>query len=100
MTTSTMATDLTTTRTTLADLARQAATGDVEAFAALYDRSVDDVWRTARGSGAGAGEAEEAVLVAYVELWRRAGEPEVQCRPVLWLMETVHRAVRGVPRAA
>ena len=99
MTTSTMTNPRTTSRT-VADLARQAATGDVEAFAALYDRSVDDVWRTARGSGAGAGEAEEAVLAAYVELWRRAGEPEVQCRPVLWLMETVHRAVRGVPRAA
>jgi DNA-directed RNA polymerase specialized sigma24 family protein len=84
----------------VADLARQAATGDVAAFAVLYDRSVDHVWRTARGSGAGADEAERVVLAAYVELWRRTAEPEVQCRPVLWLMETVHRAVRGVPHAA
>jgi DNA-directed RNA polymerase specialized sigma24 family protein len=84
----------------VADLARRAATGDVAAFAALYDRSVDHVWRTARGSGAGADEAERVVLAAYVELWRRTAEPEVQCRPVLWLMETVHRAVRGVPHAA
>ena len=88
------------TATTVADLAHRAAGGDAAAFAALYDRSVDGVWRAALCAGAGADEAEAVVRRAYVELWRRAAEPEVQRRPVLWLMETVHRAVRGAARAA
>ncbi len=60
-------------------------------MAELYDATVDDVWRTARGSGATHEAACAAVTEAYLALWQQGGE---SCQPRLWLMSRVYRTVR------
>lgn len=69
-------------------------------MAELYDRTVDDVWRTARGSGASVEAASAAVTEAYVSLWQRSEDEQVMRHPRLWLMSRVYRTVRPEPVAA
>ena len=63
----------------------------------LYDATVDDVWRTARGSGASVDEASVAVTEAYVALWQLGEEV---AHPRLWLMSRVYRTIRPEALAA
>lgn len=72
----------------------------VTELAALYDQTIEDVWRTARGSGAGQAEAEAAVVAAYVALWQDDDDEDVRRSPRLWLMCHVHQAVRAQVPAA
>lgn len=66
----------------------------------LYDATVDDVWRTARGSGADPEQAADAVTEAYVALWQHRGEDGVLEHARLWLMARVYRTVRPEAVAA
>ncbi|MFD1946407.1 hypothetical protein [Nocardioides aestuarii] len=63
----------------------------------LYDATVDDVWRTARGCGASVDAASEAVTEAYVALWQVGGDVD---HPRLWLMSRVHRTLHPEAVAA
>jgi DNA-directed RNA polymerase specialized sigma24 family protein len=65
----------------------------------LYDATVDDVWRTARGSGADPEAAAAAVTEAYVTLWRLQDE-QVSQHARLWLMARVYRTIRPEAVAA
>jgi DNA-directed RNA polymerase specialized sigma24 family protein len=66
----------------------------------LYDATVDDVWRTARGSGADPEAAAAAVTEAYVTLWRLQDDELVSQHPRLWLMARVYRTIRPEAVAA
>jgi DNA-directed RNA polymerase specialized sigma24 family protein len=60
----------------------------------LYDATVDDVWRTARGSGADPEAAAAAVTEAYVALWHRQDDQGAWQHARLWLMARVYRTIR------
>ena len=63
----------------------------------LYDATVDDVWRTARGCGASVEAASTAVTEAYVALSQLGDEV---AHPRLWLMSRVYRSIRPEAVAA
>ena len=63
----------------------------------LYDATVDDVWRTARGCGASVEAASDAVTEAYVTLSQLT---EAVDHPRLWLMSRVYRTLRPETVAA
>ena len=63
----------------------------------LYDATVDDVWRTARGCGASVDAASAAVTEAYVALSQLDDGVD---HPRLWLMSRVYRTIRPEAVAA
>ncbi len=76
------------------ELLRRIAAGDVRALEATYDRHIDAVWRVAIAFAPDEPGATDAVMTAFLELWRRpaptAGGLGLKAR----LLTSVRRAVR------
>ena len=83
--------------TDLEELLRQVARQDVEAFAALYDRTRARVYGLVTRVLRDPGYSEETMQDVYLQVWRTAKEydPAVGS-PLAWLMTLAHR--RAVDR--
>lgn len=68
----------------LASLARRAAAGDAAAFAELYERTSERVWRVAWRL-APKGSAEDVVQEAYLVAWKNIGRLRDAERVFVWL---------------
>ena len=83
------------------DLARRAATGEVEAFASLYRRHADAAWRVAQAVSGNADDAADAVSEAFARLLTNMAQgrvdPEVPFRPYL-LVTTRNAAIDTLRR--
>ena len=81
----------------LAALLRRSATGDQQAFAALYDATSSRAYGLAVRVVRNPAQAEEVVQEAYLEVWRTAARFDpAQGSAVSWLLTMVHR--RAVDR--
>jgi DNA-directed RNA polymerase specialized sigma24 family protein len=81
-----------------ADLAGDAATGDVGAYASLYHRHIEAAWRLAQATAASAGAAAKATTNAFVSVVSMAGRgrDDVADQFRLHLLTAVYRdAYRG-----
>ena len=76
-----------------------ACAGDGEAFATLFDRHGDRVYRHARRLTASAVDAEDVVAATFFELWRRRRSVRIVEGSVLpWLLVTATNVSRNVSR--
>lgn len=71
------------------------ATGDEEAFTALYLRHHGRLWKFAYGYVRSAEVAEELVQDVFLSLWRRRGELPADTPAQPWLYGAVRNAVRN-----
>ena len=79
----------------------QALQGDSRALGVLFDRHHAVIFRAMRSRGATVDEAEEAMAVAFFELWRRREAVRLVDESVLpWLLVTAHNAHRNRVRTA
>ncbi|PPF46354.1 MULTISPECIES: RNA polymerase sigma factor [unclassified Rathayibacter] len=77
----------------------RASSGDGEAFASIFDEHRARVFRHAYRLLVDATDAEDAVAVAFLELWRRRRSVEVINGSVLpWLLVTVTNTARNLSR--
>lgn len=73
--------------------------GDGEAFAMLYDRHRDRVFRHATRLVADQHDAEDVLAAAFLELWRRRRDVRLVSGSVLpWLLVTTSNVARNVQR--
>ncbi len=83
--------------TDLDELLRQAALGDVDAFATLYDRTRARVYGLVSRVLRDPGYSEETTQDVYLQVWRTAGNYDPAMGSALsWLMTLAHR--RAVDR--
>ena len=74
--------------------------GDADAFADIFDRHRDRVFRQAARLLDGRDEAEDVAAAAFLELWRRRKEVRVVGGSVLpWLLVTTSNLTRNAVRA-
>lgn len=74
--------------------------GDAEAFAAIFDLHRDRVFRHAYRLTQDHADAEDAVAVAFLELWRRRSHVRlVDGSGLPWLLVTATNASRNVTRS-
>jgi RNA polymerase sigma factor (sigma-70 family) len=77
-----------------------ACAGDGEAFATLFDRHGDRVYRHARRLTASAVDAEDVVAATFFELWRRRRSVRIIDGSVLpWLLVTATNVSRNLSRS-
>jgi RNA polymerase sigma factor (sigma-70 family) len=77
-----------------------ACAGDGEAFATLFDRHGDRVYRHARRLTASAVDAEDVVATTFFELWRRRRSVRIVEGSLLpWLLVTATNVSRNLSRA-
>lgn len=73
--------------------------GDAEAFAELYDRHRDRVFRHAARLVTNQHDAEDVLAAAFLELWRRRRDVRLVNGSVLpWLLVTASNVARNVGR--
>jgi RNA polymerase sigma-70 factor (ECF subfamily) len=73
--------------------------GDGAAFAELYDRHRDRVFRHAARLVTSQHDAEDVLAAAFLELWRRRGDVRLVNGSVLpWLLVTTSNVARNVGR--
>lgn len=78
----------------------RARQGDAPAFARIFDRHQDRVYRHALRLTAEPHEAEDATAMAFLELWRRRTDVRVVSGSVVaWLLVTTTNVVRNAQRA-
>lgn len=77
--------------TELALLLRRAGRGDEGAFAALYDATSAHTYGLALSVTGDRGQAEEVLLGAYLEIWRRSGRLDATGSPMAWILMIVYR---------
>jgi RNA polymerase sigma factor (sigma-70 family) len=76
-----------------------ACAGDGEAFATLFDRHGDRVYRHARHLTASVVDAEDVVAATFFELWRRRRSVRIVEGSVLpWLLVTATNVSRNLSR--
>ena len=76
-----------------------ACAGDGEAFATLFDRHGDRIYRHARRLTASAVDAEDVVAATFFELWRRRRSVRIVEGSVLpWLLVTATNVSRNLSR--
>jgi RNA polymerase sigma-70 factor (ECF subfamily) len=74
--------------------------GDAEAFAEIFDRHRDRVFRQAARLVEGREEAEDIAAAAFLELWRRRQDVRLVSGSVLpWLLVTTSNLARNAVRA-
>ena len=74
--------------------------GDAEAFAEIFDRHRDRVFRQAARLVEGREEAEDIAAAAFLELWRRRQDVRLVGGSVLpWLLVTTSNLARNAVRA-
>jgi RNA polymerase sigma-70 factor (ECF subfamily) len=74
--------------------------GDAEAFAAIFDRHRDRVFRQAARLVEARDEAEDIAAAAFLELWRRRQDVRLVSGSVLpWLLVTTSNLARNAVRA-
>lgn len=75
--------------------------GDERALGELYDLHVDRAFRHAARTAIDRRDAEDAVAVAFLELWRRRRDVRlVDGSPLPWLLATTTNALRNLQRSA
>ena len=84
-----------------AALIAAAVGGDAPAFAALYDRYVDRVYRHVYYRLGDRGDAEDVTQQVFLNAWRAIGRYRCTGAPfVAWLFTIAHNAVAGFYRRA
>ncbi len=80
------------------ELAAAVARGDVDAFAALYDRFAARVYAWSAHLG-GPSDAEDAVQEVFLRLWAKAGQFDpARGRFVVWFMAIARHHLIGVAK--
>lgn len=83
-----------------AELISRAATGDGEAFGALFDRHRDRVFRHVLHSAATVADAEDAVAITFLEAWRRRSSVRIVGGSALpWLLVTATHVAQNQARS-
>jgi len=83
-----------------AELWHRAEQGDGRAFAAIFDRHRDRLFRSALRAIANPADAEDAVAATFLELWRLRSRVRLVDGSLLpWLLATGHNVARNLTRS-